>query len=83
MFVVVNKDVLLIIIGNGDVVEFEYGLIVMGFGGGFVQVVVLVLLQYNVELSVWEVVEIVLNIVGLICVFINQNLIIEELDSVV
>ena len=67
----------------GDVVEPEHGLIAMGSGGGFAQAAALALLQHNAELSAREVAETALNIAGSICVFTNQNLTIEELDSAV
>ncbi|MDF5812209.1 ATP-dependent protease subunit HslV [Pseudomonas aeruginosa] len=83
MLAVANKDASLIITGNGDVVEPEHGLIAMGSGGGFAQAAALALLQHNAELSAREVAETALNIAGSICVFTNQNLTIEELDSAV
>ncbi|MGV8216166.1 HslU--HslV peptidase proteolytic subunit, partial [Pseudomonas aeruginosa] len=68
---------------NGDVVEPEHGLIAMGSGGGFAHAAALALLQHNAQLSAREVAETALNIAGSICVFTNQNLTIEELDSAV
>ena len=82
MLAVANKDASLIITGNGDVVEPEHGLIAMGSGGGFAQAAAMALLQKaNDEMSAREIAETALNIAGSICVFTNQNLTIEELDS--
>ncbi|MBH9336860.1 ATP-dependent protease subunit HslV [Pseudomonas aeruginosa] len=83
MLAVANKDASLLIPGHGDVVEPEHGLIAMGSGGGFAQAAALALLQHNAALSAREVAETALNIAGSICVFTNQNLTIEELDSAV
>lgn len=83
MLAVANKDASLIITGNGDVVEPEQGLIAMGSGGGFAQAAALALLQHTDALSAREVAETALKIAGSICVFTNQNLTIEELDSAV
>ncbi|MBD7977044.1 MULTISPECIES: ATP-dependent protease subunit HslV [Pseudomonas] len=84
MLAVANKDASLIITGNGDVVEPEHGLIAMGSGGGFAQAAALALLQKaEANLSAREIAETALNIAGSICVFTNQNLTIEELDSAV
>ncbi|WPC05561.1 ATP-dependent protease subunit HslV [Pseudomonas benzenivorans] len=83
MLAVANKDASLIITGNGDVVEPEHGLIAMGSGGGYAQAAALALLQHTQEMSAREVAETALNIAGSICVFTNQNLTIEELDSAV
>jgi ATP-dependent HslUV protease subunit HslV len=84
MLAVANKDASLIITGNGDVVEPEHGLIAMGSGGGFAQAAAMALLQKaEANLSAREIAETALNIAGSICVFTNQNLTIEELDSAV
>lgn len=78
LLVVVDENVLFIIIGNGDVVQLENDLIVIGFGGFYVQVVVCVLLE-NIDMGVCDIVEKVLDIVGDICIYINYFYIIEEL----
>ncbi len=84
MLAVANKDASLIITGNGDVVEPEHGLIAMGSGGGFAQAAAMALLQKAGEdMSAREIAETALNIAGSICVFTNQNLTIEELDSAI
>lgn len=84
MLAVANKDASLIITGNGDVVEPEHGLIAMGSGGGFAQAAALALLQKgSEELGAREIAETALSIAGSICVFTNQNLTIEELDSAI
>ncbi len=83
MLAVANKDASLIITGNGDVVEPEQGLIAMGSGGGFAQAAAMALLQHTEALSAREVAETALKIAGSICVFTNQNLTIEELDSAI
>ncbi|MFC3607744.1 ATP-dependent protease subunit HslV [Stutzerimonas tarimensis] len=83
MLAVANKDASLIITGNGDVVQPEHDLIAMGSGGGFAQAAALALLQKGSdEMSAQEIAETALNIAGAICVFTNQNLTIEELDSI-
>ncbi|MGK9066177.1 ATP-dependent protease subunit HslV [Stutzerimonas chloritidismutans] len=82
MLAVANKDASLIITGNGDVVQPEHDLIAMGSGGGFAQAAALALLQKGGDqMSAQEIAETALNIAGSICVFTNQNLTIEELDS--
>jgi len=84
MLAVANKDASLIITGNGDVVEPEHGLIAMGSGGGFAQAAAMALLQKaGDDMSAREIAETALNIAGSICVFTNQNLTLEELDSAI
>ncbi len=84
MLAVANKDASLIITGNGDVVEPEHGLIAMGSGGGFAQAAAMALLQKaGDDMSAREIAETALNIAGSICVFTNQYLTLEELDSAI
>ena len=84
MLAVANKDASLIITGNGDVVQPEDDLIAMGSGGGFAQAAAkALLLKAGDDMSAQEIAETALNIAGSICVFTNQNLTIEELDSAV
>lgn len=82
MLAVANKDASLIITGNGDVVQPENDLIAMGSGGGFAQAAAMALMQKaGNDMSAQEIAETALKIAGSICVFTNQNLTIEELDS--
>ena len=70
----------LIITGNGDVIEPEYGLMAIGSGGPYAQAAARALLD-NTTLSARETVTKSLNIAGDICIYTNHNLTIEELDS--
>lgn len=78
---VVDKNIFLVLIGMGDVFEFEGGVMGIGLGGNYVLVVVCVLvdLDYDVEIIVCKVMVVVVEI----CVYINDSLIIEILDVVV
>jgi ATP-dependent HslUV protease subunit HslV len=67
-----------IISGNGDVIEPENNLMAIGSGGPFAQAAALALLQ-NTEMEAAEIAKKALLIAGEICVFTNQNIIIEEL----
>jgi ATP-dependent HslUV protease subunit HslV len=67
-----------IISGNGDVIEPENDLMAIGSGGPFAQAAALALLN-NTDLGAREIVEKALLIAGDICVYTNQNIIIEEL----
>ena len=75
---VADKESSFIISGNGDVIEPEHDLMAIGSGGPFAQAAALALLQ-NTELEARDVVEKALNIAGDICVYTNQNIVIEEL----
>ncbi len=67
-----------IISGNGDVIEPENDLMAIGSGGPFAQAAAMALLQ-NTVLGAHEIVERALGIAGDICVYTNQNIVIEEL----
>ena len=75
---VADADASFIISGNGDVIEPEHDLMAIGSGGPYAQAAALALLQ-NTDLPAKDVVEKALTIAGDICVYTNQNIIIEEL----
>ena len=70
----------LIISGNGDVIEPEYGIMAIGSGGPYAQAAARALLD-NTELTAEEIVRKSLNIAGDICISTNKNLTLEELDN--
>ncbi len=78
MIIVADKETTLIISGNGDVLEPEYGIASIGSGGSFALSSARAL-KDNTKLSPKEIVEKSLNIAADICVFTNHNIIIEEL----
>jgi ATP-dependent HslUV protease subunit HslV len=78
MLAVADKEVSLLISGNGDVLEPENGLIAIGSGGPYAQSAAKALLE-NSTLSSREIVEKALKIAGDICIYTNHNVSIEEL----
>ena len=80
LLVVADHTASLIISGTGDVIEPENGLMAIGSGGPYAQAAATALLE-NTDLSAREIVEKGLQIAGDICVYTNQNRVIEELDS--
>ena len=66
--------------GNGDVIEPENDLMAIGSGGPFAQAAALALLR-NTELGARDIAEQALSIAGDICVYTNQNIVIEELPA--
>lgn len=78
MLAVADKDVSLLISGNGDVLEPEHGLIAIGSGGPFAQSAALALLE-NTEFDARTIVEKALKIAGDICIYTNHNVSFEEL----
>lgn len=79
MLAVADKEAILIISGNGDVIEPEKGIIAIGSGGPFAQSAATALME-NTTLQAREIVEKSLNIAADICVYTNHHLTIEEIN---
>jgi ATP-dependent HslUV protease, peptidase subunit HslV len=79
MLAVADHEASLIITGNGDVLEPEKGIIAIGSGGAYAQAAARALLDHT-EMTPAEVVKKSLEIAGDICVYTNQNHIIEVLE---
>ena len=82
LLAVVDKDMSLIISGNGDVIEPENGLIAIGSGGGFAQAAARALLD-NTEMDASEITRQSLLIASGICIYTNATLTIAELRNTV
>ncbi|GAA4408405.1 ATP-dependent protease subunit HslV [Advenella faeciporci] len=78
MLIVADKDHTLVLTGNGDVLEPEHSLAAIGSGGAYAQSAALALL-YNTDLTPAEVVKKSLEIAGDLCIYTNQNHVIETL----
>jgi ATP-dependent HslUV protease subunit HslV len=79
MLVVANEDATLIITGAGDVIEPEQGIAAIGSGGSYAQAAARALLE-NTDLSSKEIVKKALTIAGDICIYTNQDHVIESID---
>jgi len=79
MLSVADRDVSLIITGNGDVLEPEQGIVAIGSGGSYAQSAARALLE-NTELSPRDIVTKSLEIAGDICIYTNRNFTIEALE---
>lgn len=78
MLIVADKDHTLVLTGNGDVLEPEHGVAAIGSGGAYAQSAALAL-QLNTDLAPADVVKKALCIAGDLCIYTNQNHIIETL----
>ncbi len=79
MLAVADRETSLIITGTGDVLEPEYGLIAIGYGGPYAQAAARALLE-NTELAPAEIVGKALAIAGDLCIYTNQSHTIESID---
>ena len=80
LLTVADAEASLIISGNGDVIEPEEGLMAIGSGGMYALAAAKGLLA-NGDLSARQVVEQAMAITASICIYTNENLIIEELQT--
>ena len=78
MLIVADKEHTLILTGNGDVLEPEDGIAAIGSGGSYAQSAGLALLK-NTDLSPTDIVKKSLEIAGDLCIYTNQNHVIETL----
>jgi ATP-dependent HslUV protease, peptidase subunit HslV len=79
MLAVADREASLIITGTGDVLEPEKGLIAIGSGGAFAQSAAIALLE-NTDLPPADIVKKSLVIAGDLCIYTNQNHVIETLE---
>lgn len=79
MLIVADREHTLVLTGNGDVLEPEHGLAAIGSGGAYAQSAALALLR-NTELAPEHIVKQSLEIAGDLCIYTNQNHVIETLE---
>ena len=78
MMIVADREKMLILSGNGDVIEPEDNICAIGSGGNYALASAKALMQ-NTELSAKEIAQKSLKIASEICVFTNGNIIVEEI----
>jgi ATP-dependent HslUV protease subunit HslV len=78
MLAVADPQHSLVITGNGDVLEPEFGLIAIGSGGPYAQAAARALLE-NTDLPAEQVVRKALAIAGELCIYTNQHHTVETL----
>lgn len=79
MLAVADKTASLIITGNGDVVEPEYGIMAIGSGGPYAQSAARALME-NTDLNARDIVEKGLAIAADICIYTNHERTIEVIN---
>ncbi len=78
MLIVADKEHSLIITGNGDVLDPEYGIATIGSGGAYASSAARALVQHS-DLSAEQIVKESLKIAGDVCIYSNQNHLIETI----
>lgn len=77
LLLVANEKTILLLSGNGEVIEPDDGICAIGSGGNYALAAARALAA-NTDLSAKEIAEKALHIAGDICVFTNHNVIVEE-----
>jgi ATP-dependent HslUV protease subunit HslV len=78
MMIVIDKNISLVLTGNGDVLEPEDGIIGIGSGGNYALSAARALADFE-NLSAKEIVERSMKIASQLCVFTNNNIVVETL----
>src|SRR5438477_8882616 len=78
MLAIADRESSLVITGTGDVLEPERGLLAIGSGGGYAQAAAMALLDSS-ALEPADIVKKALAIAGEICIYTNQNHVVESL----
>jgi ATP-dependent HslUV protease subunit HslV len=80
MLAVADHTASLVITGTGDVLEPEFGIVAIGSGGPYAQAAARALLE-NTPLPATDIVKRSLAIAGDLCIYTNQNHVIETLEA--
>ena len=79
MMLVADKSVTLALTGNGDVLEPEQGVMAIGSGGNYALAAARALIDTDTDAE--EIARKAMKIAGDICVYTNQNVVVETLDA--
>jgi ATP-dependent HslUV protease, peptidase subunit HslV len=79
MLAVADHSASLIITGNGDVLEPEYGIVAIGSGGAYASAAARALVEHT-DMAPKDIVKKSLEIAGDLCIYTNQHHTIETLD---
>ena len=77
MLLCADKETLLLVSGTGEVIEPDGGVVAIGSGGNYALAAARALVE-NTELSAAEIAEKALHIAASICVYTNDNIIVEK-----
>jgi len=80
LLIVVDKEYSFIISGTGDVIEPDDGILAIGSGGSYARAAALALVKHS-DLSAREIVEEAMKIASSICIYTNENIVVEELEE--
>ncbi|PIR18039.1 MAG: HslU--HslV peptidase proteolytic subunit [Deltaproteobacteria bacterium CG11_big_fil_rev_8_21_14_0_20_49_13] len=79
LLIVADKEKTFVISGNGDVIEPDDGIAAIGSGGSYAMAAARALMKHS-KLSAKEIAEESISIASNICVFTNDQIVVEELS---
>jgi ATP-dependent HslUV protease subunit HslV len=80
MMLVMDAEGLLLISGNGEIIEPDDGILAIGSGGSFALAAGRAMKRHASEMSAKEIAKASLQLASEICVFTNDNIIVEEIE---
>jgi ATP-dependent HslUV protease subunit HslV len=80
MMIVMDPSGLLLISGNGEIIEPDDGILAIGSGGSFALAAGRALKRHAPQMSAKEIAHAALAMAAEICVFTNSNIIVEEIE---
>jgi ATP-dependent HslUV protease subunit HslV len=81
MLLVADRDQLLVLTGDGDVIEPDDGVAAIGSGGSYAQAAARALVRHT-SLSATEVARSAMEIAAAMCIYTNEQIILYSLDDV-
>lgn len=78
MMIVMNEDGLLLISGGGEVIEPDDGILAIGSGGSFALAAARAMVRFGNSLEAKHIAKSALEIASEICVYTNNQIIVEE-----
>jgi len=81
LLIVADKETILLISGSGEVIEPDDGIAAIGSGGNFALAAARALVKHT-DLSAGELVKEAMKLAASICVYTNDNIVVEELKEV-
>jgi len=80
LMLVADEEESLLISGTGDVIEPEEGVIAIGSGGSYARAAALALVRHS-DLDAKQIAEIAMTIAAQICIYTNDKVVMDEMDS--
>jgi len=81
LLIVANSEKILLISGNGDVIEPDDNVLAIGSGGSFAQAAALAMLKFSNNMEAKDIAFESLKIASKICIYTNDNITVEDITG--